>query len=362
MSKLPATSLLFSLLFSLPALAPWLLWAAPTEAQDAPSTAEVEAFGKAVDEIEHHFNGTLVAGGSVLDEQGRPLDSVSLEVAVARFDPTAESLQRVEKSRQVVTGAFRISCQRCSDLRLRFDKEGYHGEMVTVSTRERSDPLSEARPAKQLGTLQVVLRPVVAPVRLETFRGRITAAPDSALTKVLPVPSSAYVDASTGDSLGRSSGRPSGSSSGLGRAVPLKSLREKASGDLPDFVRLSAELEGGALKTRRPWPSARPLAVAPALELAGDGGFRLYEPSSKRVAEIWREMDEAPADGYSPRLELDPERDRPLYFYIRIGGRYGKGRVTPTSVDRGSNGQRVSAFVELRLNAEGGRGLEGARF
>ncbi|MEM8995105.1 MAG: hypothetical protein AAGF23_09990, partial [Acidobacteriota bacterium] len=72
------------------------------------------------------------------------------------------------------------------------------------------------------------------------------------------------------------------------------------------------------------------------------------------------EMDEAPADGYRPALEIDPDRTGPIYFFVRIDGLYGKGKVTPVRLERTGAGRQVTAAVELFVNPDGEPNLESA--
>ena len=85
----------------------------------------------------------------------------------------------------------------------------------------------------------------------------------------------------------------------------------------------------------------------------GDG-FVIFDPGEVpfRHKLVFRDMNEAPIDGYSPAIELATS-DGPevVYFSCRIGGHYGKGLVTgrPTVVSE-EGGQVAVANVVIYLN------------
>jgi len=298
----------------------------PAAGQDADHGRQVS------DAMDRMFNGSIVVGGAITDPDGRPLADVLLVIETGRFDPTQPSLRQVERRRETVTGAFRFACDECSDVRIRFIKEGYHSEVVAAEARTTDAPPEDERPVVTKSRLQVEMQPVVAPVELVTYRGHLTVE-EGGEGEVLPL----------GDAE-------------LRRAVPLEVVK-----DLPvAFVRLQAGLDGdGGVRVKKDRPTDLAHPVDPVLDFsAADGGVVPYEPEAHRIEEIEREMSEAPAEGYQARLELDPSRDRPLYFYCRIGPFYGKGKVLPPAVERGSFGRRATAMVEIRLNPDRSRNLE----
>lgn len=283
--------------------------------------------------LDRQYNGTIVVGGAVVGPEGRPLADVLLVIDTGRFDPSQPSLRKVERRRETVTGAFRVACDDCSDVRIRFIKEGYHSEVIAVESRttDGGSPEDE-RPVVEKGRKQVEMQPVVAPVEVVTYRGLLTVE-EAGRAKVLPL----------GDTE-------------LRRPVPLEVLKGLPAG----FVRLLADLEAdGSVAVAKARPTDLTLPVAPALDFsAAGGGIVPYEPEAHRLEEIDREMSEAPAEGYLPRLELDPSRDRPLYFFCKIGPLYGKGKVLPPVIERGSFGRRAAAMIVIRLNPDGSRNLE----
>jgi hypothetical protein len=72
-------------------------------------------------------------------------------------------------------------------------------------------------------------------------------------------------------------------------------------------------------------------------------------------------MREAPADGYKPEFAIDltPERIRSnefLYFYFRVGGKYGRGSVG--GIQFAKDHGKVSVWLSLDVQPDGSRNLD----
>jgi hypothetical protein len=90
----------------------------------------------------------------------------------------------------------------------------------------------------------------------------------------------------------------------------------------------------------------------------GDGGFIPYLPSTLVMRDALREMKQAPAGGYRPRLLVEPSAGRDQYFYFRVGDRYGKGWVTgPRFKFRHGKQRALAVGVQVYVGGAGDRVL-----
>lgn len=75
----------------------------------------------------------------------------------------------------------------------------------------------------------------------------------------------------------------------------------------------------------------------------------------------YRELKEAPEDGYSNHLTFnpDPKYNKEQYFYCRFGGLFGKGRVSSlrSGYDRNSD-RTLEVGIEIYFNRGGSRNLD----
>lgn len=89
-------------------------------------------------------------------------------------------------------------------------------------------------------------------------------------------------------------------------------------------------------------------------------GFVAHATHQTIASFVYREMKEAPESGYEPRLAMPPEVRDELFFFVKIGNRYGKGRVGRARYGRrGTLPGYASAEAEVLLNDGRDRNLAG---
>lgn len=79
-----------------------------------------------------------------------------------------------------------------------------------------------------------------------------------------------------------------------------------------------------------------------------------------RPKKAYRELMEAPEDGYANHLVLypDPKYNKEQYFYCRLGGLFGKGRVSCLRPGYDRNSARtLEVGIEIYFNPDGSRNL-----
>lgn len=286
-------------------------------------------------ELRKIADGRLALAGSLLDQDGRPLMGVGVEVVRTVFAPAEPSLQRSETQSSVVDGAFRFECQPCLGLRLKFIKKGYHGdfrEITALSSPLRPPVVEELRH-------QVRLAKAGAPARLQIFQGQIVTRVGGGDEQVVGVSKSA---------------------AGPRQRAQVQDLQLKSVEPLP-FVRLQAAEEGNQAKAGVIDGKSMAVPVGARLDFGDAGGVQRYEPQAQRIDKVLLEMKEAPEGGYQPTLDLDPIATSPTYFFCKVGDLYGRGTVSVPTLEETSQGRRVVAYVEITVNPDGSRNLEELR-
>lgn len=311
---------------------------APVSAQDAPELPPVR------DILEGRLSGEIRVGGAVVDAvTGLPLSGVRLSVTEGSFDPQRPELRTATRHKEEVTGAFRYQCSPCTDVRLRLSKAGYRSETLSFAVGAVDDPSSIDNVVDET-RLRVALRPLQNPVQLRPIQGELVAG-DEAQTEVLAF--------DPGHRKARSMGLTD---------LPTKAL----GGPEPFFIRLSTSGDGqgkaAVVDVREEKAAGVPIApvhqrpVGASLDFSSIGGVVRHDPGSEnRPRSVLRSMLEAPAEGYSQTLELGTATE-PVFFYFRVGDRYGKGYVEAPWVDPQSTAR---AHIRLWLN-DGGRSVEAA--
>lgn len=104
-------------------------------------------------------------------------------------------------------------------------------------------------------------------------------------------------------------------------------------------------------RLQRGWIRLNPMGI--------DDGFVVYEPmvNPSRPELGFREMLKAPVEGYTAELEISAEKGSGIvYFFCRLGGRYGKGLLNAWPlVDTREDPMVASSRIVVFLNPTGSR-------
>ena len=293
--------------------------------------------------MEQALTHEIVLSGAVVDKStGAALSGVDVEIRKGIFDPGARLLRRADESNDVVVGAFRYSCDSCLSMELSFRKKGYHSEKLHSSS---FDTDQEAIKATRL--------------RVELERRRDPVELDFILEE-LAVGHGGNAELLSQDST-------------TAKPTPAKPLvmpqgEEGLEGGPAPFLRLRAELdERGALKIQEiqqqqsaatPFGSVVLKPVGAAIDFSqADGGVIPYRPKAATRPRILREMSEAPAEGYQEGIDLDASATVPIFFFCKIGDRYGKGLVEALWIEQSAAKTQARALVQIWLNPGGTRSL-----
>jgi len=285
------------------------------------------------------LNGRIALSGRVVDQDGNPLSGVTMRVTKTVYTSNPAEFTRDEESEESVDGMFEVSCRECSTINLSFSKPGYYVTSISESLGrldgERVDHLT-------MEDIKVVLE--VKPRAVQLFHRSGELLFDSTGVKQVV-------------SLG---GRLIGN-------LPLGPQKTLSSLDSP-YVSLICKTESDGTLARRtvPRPGREGLTmVAPSgarlVFATGGDGVVLYEPRthSPSPSLVFREMREAPLEGYRGEIDFDqlPGNRQTYYFYCRVGGLYGKGAVSAPLFRSPKNLDEAVSAIGIRLNPDGSRNV-----
>lgn len=303
------------------------------------------------------FSAEMRLAGVVVDEDGNALKDVTLVIDEGRFNPTAESFSSSTERRKTIDGRFDESCRMCSGLELRFMKGGYFEEVISFAAiSEELEKTADGAKAHKTDLRIVLMREGdLAP--LVRIGGGLSAGVADRLDIL-------RVEPATGRR------RPSRVALIGGKlfafTTPRKDTTEKTPLDVPFLYLTSGAGLGTPFKTTSAKHPSSEVTVsgvpAEALLCAsreGDG-FVLYEPRRPESLLAYREMREAPADGYQRCISAPiwPAARTTSFFYCKVGSLYGKGEVSQAAFSGFAPGE-VRAPVWLLINRNGTRNVAG---
>ena len=293
---------------------------------------------KVIDDFVQQHAGDIEITFRIRSTYGEPLNRV--RVRLTRSHLSGAMGDEYDPDRFVVDSEFRIKERDVSAVHLFFVKDGYYGE--------RWEYVMSERPQEILGEVfrievEISMTPHPSPAPLNKYEGPFRSDVDGPIS---------VLSAARMNPPNRTSSQPE-SLGGTRSAFP------------EPYVYLDAEVtDNGQLSSTLFWmkrfPVPKPVLDRGFLKLAGakDGdGFLPADigPIPVIFEHGFRKLVEAPQAGYSQVLELYPVDGREkLFFYCRIGGRFGKGAVTNPPLIIESGGRNVAiANVVIFLNPTG---------
>ena len=319
-----------------------------------PATHEQEHL-QAMRRVEAAQRGRFVLKGVVVDEQGKTLNDVALQIGEGRakdFGFAADYVYRNQK----VNGEFEVEVTNANSVGLYFSSTSYYGESLSFSTHvalpknwdslimrgEKVDPAVVKR-----DDIRVVLE---KHGKLAEFK-EITVSLESAASGSGKVWDLAHLVA--------------------GQDKDVKDIRDEAS--LPaKCLYLDPEVTADgklAMQMVRFGPNELPRPRRVRIVMKGDGGFIPVPTIAKTEARQYRTMKEAPEDGYQKELLWDSEALKQYFpstdsakpgafFYVKVGKLYGKGNLH--SLYTRLHDEAMATIV-LHLQPDGSRNVEGER-
>lgn len=270
--------------------------------------------------------------GRVVDEEGRPVDGVTMRIHTARAvgvrpatgpSPFTDVVVGDDEQR-TIDGALEISRPSAKAVFLTLEKEGHY-------TRRLAFGPDDTRATSVVRDDLVVAFP---------RRGRPTTLADYLAERPQHARTALLVDLA-------------------GPPNPARCVTTAApAADTARGPALICELQPGPDGTPLLNPINTEVGTPAPVRLrfsVPDGGFVRAEIRDDRAVGL--EMMRAPADGYAPELGIEPPLGgRPVYFYFRCADKYGRGKVG--RVLGLVRDKTVSVDVELRVQPDGTRNLE----
>ena len=288
--------------------------------------------------------GDIDLRGVILSESGDPLLDVSVDYVVRKYGDVVAQVPEKTHSMSV-DGSFRLRMKEISSISMSITKYGYYS--VSWGYNFSSDTPRQNPGGYEIVDVEFVLtkRPEPAPLdEVEGFLRSSTKEPISVLlTSKTKIPPVMLYGAEREAWKARKASGPNlyleGMTDENGRFAVVE-FKLRGQNNTIDGLSL------GWIKHSDPVP--------------GDG-FVIFDPGEVPIRHnlVFREMNEAPIDGYYPWIELSTSGGPEIvYFYCRIAGHYGKGLVTgrPT-VNKEEDEQVVIAKIIIFLNRTGSRNV-----
>jgi hypothetical protein len=266
--------------------------------------------GEAIREMLRKVNVDFVIKGRVVDQDGNPLAGVTVDVR--RSKETGPFAQKTYTDTKTVSGTFDFSFRESDFVGLEFRRDGYHSGRLSFVGPAPTEGVRIDGQTHTYDGVTVVLQKIGRLAFLHKYGPIVTCTADGRFrvwdisrigterteTKCIDLPAAP------------------------GRETPCVFVRV-----VPSQVPIAPTLQGGDEVT------PRDAAVQLVLQDGKGGGFVRAHSKGRTTLDAVLDITTAPTDGYSPALELTPEElvglraDRNVYFYFRLNGFSGKGRI-----------------------------------
>jgi len=237
-----------------------------------------------------HFRlGSIRVRGCVISDQKEKMDGVSIKVLMGTMTGPLEE-------RKLIDNVFDFSYENINGMHLTFSKDGYFSEEVALVPEQKNDKY-----------LTIRLIEVGKPVQLTEYSGFL---------------SFSFVDKS--DVLCLNTEKAEWKSAQLiGGEVQKKDFALRG-------VYLTSEREESnvhILSSKKVTSVPKEVRIN---MLCDSDGFILCDSDEENTRSAFREMRIAPETGYKKSVILTPANST-IYFFCKIGDRYGKGYVDPVN-------------------------------
>ena len=295
---------------------------------------------KVIDEFIRQHTGDIEITFRIRSTEGKPLNRVSVRLTKSNLSDAMGD--EYDPDRFVVDSELRIKETGVSAVHLSFFKDGFYSERWEYAMSERP-PESWGKLHKINVDISMTPQPVPAP--LKKFEGGLRADRDGPLSVLFPTKKRL----------------PSGEPSNHDVSVPPKEDKS-----FPYLYLVADVRHDGRLATTlfplKSFSVPKPVLSRGSLRIAGSSDGDGFLPVDiGKVPSIFehgfRRLQQAPESNYSDILELVPaEGNEKLFFYCRIGGRFGKGVVSnpPMVFDR-EGIETAFALTTIYLNPTGSR-------
>jgi len=302
--------------------------------------------------------GRFTLEGVVVDEQGNPLDKVSLRISKEKM--TGFEQWKEDKEEKIINGTFSVTARGYDIVRLYAKKDGYYQESLDFLAPSPGNIRGQPKePVVDKRNIRIVMEKKGDITSLLDRNVRLTyrREDEGASGYVVNFDRAAWIM----DSNVRNYAE-------VDNLLDLEQIPSMCMYMIPkvdDDGRILNEDKGGA-------NSFRPCLMPQEMRLITndpEGGLIVYE-QEKGESAFWS-MKLAPETGYKQEIILDADLmfrrspyvtsdgDDGIYFYYKADGRYGKGRIGPPKFPEGDYALELG--VKIRSQKDGSRNLDTGR-
>jgi len=298
-------------------------------------------------------SGSFALSGDVVDEEGKPMNGVTLSVTRRWMGTLTQTLKGTGGSSHTrnrnIDGTFDVSVFGAESVSLSFEKEGYYSESFSIDDKRDS----ARRPNDYMqpdGRARVVLQK----------KGEQTRLIDRSVTLKFNLDGSGTVVDLTeiaGELIG---------SRFSPKTVDVEDVRAATMPGIVMYMTVDID-ENGRFATKG-YPESTPTRMGEGRNLGGDEPARLRlrvsggenngfikQAELPRGGWVGRVMRFAPETGYENEVLFAPEDV--VWFYWRIGDKYGRGCLGwPTRVR--DDTKTIEVGLKLYIQPDGSRNLE----
>jgi len=351
-------------------------WKAILQQPETPEVMEekrrlyIEIMRRESDSRTHDFD----VSGTVVDEEGRPLEDVT--IAYSYTTRTGWEKEKSDGGQKQVDGSFQLKGGKWERLDFDVRKEGYYNESFSYSGPPAEQMLDSILKGEKPNTKKVVVKDLVVTL---VKQGEMTYLREYG--RDVDVHESVEGFGNSKHTIYRADG--SGVAINLSDDGSRRDWKpEDTWADVPNLndpgpappllVYVQADVKDGIIPNdsiqdiHAYGESGGPRRLPKHLLLRitdPEGGF-IHFPVEDRKEFIYdrfnRGMRQAPETGYEQSLTIYPDMKIPVYFFIKVGDRYGKGVLRNVRV--AEDGSRIDCEVKLYIQDNGSRNLETLRF
>jgi hypothetical protein len=294
--------------------------------------------------------GRIVLSGVVVDEQGAALQGVVLQIEKAKLNNTRTDVL-VETETRTVNGLFNVDLSGYFSISLKFEKDGYSSQTVSLSIPFPEHLFLNALQGEEIGTLTA---------RQENLRIVLKSA---ANVTELNEYNEVLEFATTGEAVVIDFDRPHHPRSSV---IGLDNVFDPA--QLPsNSVYVVAELSGGQIATvAKPRPDSDIVDIVPSrltLRMSDPAaGFIRFTPPDPNQ-DAFGQMGSAPESGYANTLVvqaddfIDGGFGGGVTFFFKTGaGKFGKGKTRWVNVN--ADRSVVELAITFSVQPDGSRNTQ----
>jgi len=348
--------------------------------EDSIDEETLEIYKRGVRWVSKTSHGRFILAGEVVDENGNRLKDVELGIRMDTLVGIGWDIKTDFQRETIKNGLFQVDVRPYTGVNLRFQKEGYYTtkkdfdfEKIHLSrvnfSREDQEAIMEG---KDVEIEEGVVRDENIRIVMEK-KGNITTLIEEDFKLIYRRQEDGMVSGRVVD-FARNKWAEYAKGRGAKNPIKVANLLDPEVVPLMCVYMLPKVDEKGRILSeikirkigQREYQFPKELRI---LTSDPEGGFIVYE-QEKGERSFWS-MKLAPENGYKPGITLDADwmfrrsayvttqSDDGIYFYFKINGHYGKGRLESLRFPEGDYALELE--MEFQLQIDGSRNLDTGR-